>query len=88
MDLATLTASVKQALILTLWLSMPAVLVASVVGLVIGFLQAVTQVQDQTISFGIKLVAVTLAIAITSVALGSELFNFADRMFASIQDIR
>jgi type III secretion protein S len=88
MDLPTLTTFVTQALILTLWLSLPAVLVASVVGLVIGFLQAVTQVQDQTISFGIKLVAVILAIAITSVSVGAELFNFANRMFASIQDIR
>jgi type III secretion protein S len=73
MELATLVTYVKQALILVLWLSLPAVLTASIVGLAIAFLQAVTQVQDQTISFGVKLVAV---------------IDFVDRLFASIQEIR
>ena len=88
MELATLVTYVKQALLLVLWLSLPAVLVASVVGLGVAFLQAVTQIQDQTISFGIKLLAAMLAIALTSVWLGSELLNFADQLFGSIQNIR
>lgn len=88
MELATLTTFVKQALLLVLWLSLPAVLVASAVGLAIAFLQAITQVQDQTIAFGVKLLAVILAIALTSAWLGGELLNFADQLFASIQNIR
>jgi type III secretion protein S len=88
MELAALVTYVKQALLLVLWLSFPAVLTAAAVGLGVAFLQAITQVQDQTISFGIKLVAVVIALSLTSVWLGGELFNFADQMFASIQDIR
>ena len=88
MELTTLVTYVKQALILVLLLSLPAVLVASLVGLGVAFMQAITQVQDQTISFGIKLVAVIVALALTSVWLGAELFNFADQLFASIQNIR
>ncbi|HEY5808986.1 MAG TPA: type III secretion system export apparatus subunit SctS [Povalibacter sp.] len=88
MELATLVTYVKQALMLVLILSAPAVIAASVVGLVIAFLQAVTQVQDQTISFGIKLIASVLAIALTSAWLGGELFEFGERMFATIPDIR
>lgn len=88
MELATLTTFVKQALLLVLWLSLPAVLVASAVGLAIAFLQAITQVQDQTIAFGVKLLAVILAIALTSAWLGGELLNFADQLFGSIQNIR
>lgn len=88
MEVATLTTFVKQALLLVLWLSLPAVLVASAVGLGIAFLQAITQVQDQTIAFGVKLLAVILAIALTSAWLGGELLNFADQLFASIQNIR
>lgn len=88
MELSTLVTYVKQALILVLLLSLPAVLVASLVGLAVAFMQAITQVQDQTISFGIKLVAVIVALALTSVWLGGELFNFADQMFTSIQNIR
>jgi type III secretion protein S len=88
MELTALVTYVKQALILVLLLSLPAVLVAALVGLAVAFMQAITQVQDQTISFGIKLVAVIVAISLTSVWLGGELLNFADQMFASIQDIR
>jgi type III secretion protein S len=88
MELATLVTYVKQALLLVLWLSLPPVLVASVVGLVVAFAQAVTQVQDQTIAFGVKLLASMLAIALTSVWLGGELLNFANQLFGSIQNIR
>ena len=88
MELATLVTYVKQALVLMLWLTLPAVLAASIVGLGIAFLQAVTQIQDQTISFGIKLLAVIVAVAITAAALGDEIYNFADQLFASVQNIR
>lgn len=88
MELAALVTYVKQALLLVLWLSLPPVLVASIVGLAIALLQAVTQVQDQTISFGIKLLAAMAAIALTSAWLGAELMNFADQLFASIADIK
>lgn len=88
MELPTLVTYVKQALLLMLWLSLPPVIVASVVGLAISFLQAITQVQDQTISFGIKLIAAMLAIALTSAWLGGELMNFADQLFGAIQNIK
>lgn len=88
MELATLVTYVKQALLLVLWLSLPPVLVASVVGLAVAFAQAVTQVQDQTIAFGVKLLAAMLAIALTSVWLGGELLSFANQLFGSIQNIR
>ena len=88
MELATLVTYVKQALLLVLWLSLPPVLVASIVGLAVAFAQAVTQVQDQTIAFGVKLLAAMLAIALTSVWLGGQLLSFANQLFGSIQNIR
>ncbi|WP_129646184.1 type III secretion system export apparatus subunit SctS [Peristeroidobacter agariperforans] len=88
MELAALVTYVKQALLLVLWLTLPPVLVASIVGLVIAVLQAVTQVQDQTISFGIKLLATMAAIALTSVWLGAELMNFTEQLFLAIADIK
>jgi flagellar biosynthesis protein FliQ len=45
-------------------ISMPVVLVAAAIGLVIGILQAVTQVQEQTIAAAPKILGVTLAIII------------------------
>lgn len=50
----------RQAVILTLVLSMPVMAVAVVVGLIISILQAVTQLQDQTLSFVPKVIAMFL----------------------------
>ena len=88
MDTATLVTYVKQSLLLILMLSAPAVLTAAVVGLVVAFLQAVTQVQDQTVAFGIKLIAAILALVISANWLGAELFHFADQLFAAVADVR
>lgn len=88
MPLEQLATNVQEALLLVLWLSLPAVLVAGVVGLLVAFAQAITQIQDQTISFGIKLIAAIVAIALTSAWLGGELLNFANRLFDAIPNIR
>jgi type III secretion protein S len=88
MDIATLSTDVKQALMLVLMLSMPVVVTVGVVGLLLAFLQAVTQMQDQTMAFGIKLVTAVVVIALMSGWLGGELFTFADGLFMSIATVR
>ena len=50
--------------LIMLAISMPCVLVAAGVGLVVGILQAVTQVQEQTIAAAPKILAVFLVIVI------------------------
>ena len=52
-----------QALWLVLLLSAPPVIVAAIIGLVIAFLQAATQIQEQTLSFAVKLIAVMATLA-------------------------
>jgi type III secretion protein S len=68
-----------------MWLLMltaaPAVLVATVIGLVVAVLQAATQLQDQTISQSLKLAAVLLTLGVAGPWIGSQLFRFADEMF-------
>ncbi|MCK7485724.1 MAG: flagellar biosynthetic protein FliQ [Bacillus subtilis] len=49
-----------------LLISMPVVLTAASIGLVVGVLQAVTQVQEQTIAAAPKILGVFLAIMILS----------------------
>ncbi len=70
-----------QALYLVLLLSLPPIAVASVVGIILAFLQAVTQLQDQTLSFGIKLIAVIATLFIMGSWVGSELLRFANDIF-------
>ena len=54
----------KDALMTVLLLSAPALLVAIVVGFGVGLVQALTQIQDQTLPQAIKLVAVMLVLLV------------------------
>lgn len=87
MDAATLSTFLKQGLVLVLMLSLPVVITIAVVGLAVALLQAVTQVQEQSIGFGIKLIAGVVVIALTSQWMGAEVFNFIDAIFAVIPRI-
>jgi len=81
MDTSELTQYVVQALLLTLWLSLPPIIVASVVGTLFSLLQALTQIQEQTLSFAVKLVAVGLTIYLTARWIGGEIFNYTVALF-------
>ena len=57
-----------KGLVLMLMISMPCVLTAAGIGLVVGIIQAVTQVQEQTIAAAPKIVGVFLVIIILGVS--------------------
>jgi type III secretion system export apparatus protein len=60
-------------LILTAW----PVIVATVVGLIVGVFQTVTQLQEQTLPFGFKLLAVSICLFLLSGWYGETLLNFS-----------
>ncbi len=67
--------------VVMLSISMPCVLVAAGIGLVVGILQAVTQVQEQTIAAAPKILAVFMVIIIGGVGFVRILTNlFTDGM--------
>lgn len=74
----------SEALALTLLVSLPALLVSLGVGLVVSLLQAVTQVQEQTLSFVPKLVAVGLVLVLAGPALSGELARFTEQLYRAI----
>lgn len=76
--------ALNHALVLVLQLSMPVIVAATVVGLLIGLLQALTQIQDQTLPHAVKLVAVAATIMLLGGALTAQLVGFADEVFARI----
>ena len=55
----------NKALYMVLILSSVPVIVATVVGIVVAILQAITHIQEQTLPFGIKLLAVCAALFIS-----------------------
>jgi type III secretion protein S len=66
---------------LVLMLSLPPIFVASVVGLGLSLFQAITQLQEQTLSFAIKLIAVSLTLFATAPWISAELLRFAQEVF-------
>ncbi len=72
MELADLVTYVVQALLLVLILSLPPIVVASVVGILFSLIQALTQIQEHTLSFGAKLVAVGLTLYLTARWMGAR----------------
>lgn len=78
----------NKAMQLVLILSIFPVLVATVVGLVVGLFQTVTQIQEQTLPFGIKLVAVMLCIYLMSGWMGEHLMNYAQEVVEIATSVR
>lgn len=66
----------KQALILALVLSMPVVFIGSLVGLLFSLFQSLTQIQDQTLSFAIKLVFILLVLYLSINWMAGKLYSY------------
>jgi flagellar biosynthetic protein FliQ len=71
----------NQALLLVLILSGPPLLVSMVVGLMISIFQAVTQIQEQTISMVPKLFTVFITLAVAGYWMMSLMVRFAQNLF-------
>ena len=72
---------IKEALWLVLLLSGPPILVASAVGLAIAVFQSATQLQEQTLQYTAKFLAIVLTIFATAALLGGTLYAFGDKVF-------
>lgn len=78
----------KQALVLIIVLSAPAMITAMVIGLIISLFQAVTQVQEQTLTFVPKIVATFLVLAFTGAWMLGTLIRFTSTVFSQIPSVR
>ncbi|MBM7708068.1 flagellar biosynthesis protein FliQ [Enterococcus lemanii] len=74
----------RDAFIRILLIAGPSVLVALTVGLVISVFQATTQIQEQTLSFVPKLLAIFLTLMLTGNFMLNLLINFTKSIFKMI----
>jgi flagellar biosynthetic protein FliQ len=74
----------QQALYVTTLVGAPLLITALVVGLVISVLQAATQVNEMTLSFIPKLIAMVAAMAIAGPWMISFFIDYMRRMFEAI----
>lgn len=64
--------------------SAPSVLAVVIVGLVMAVLQAATQINDQTVAFAPKALAIVVALVAAGPFMMSELSKFTTAIFAAV----
>lgn len=70
----------NQALYLVLVMVAGPISVATLIGLLIGLFQTVTQLQEQTLPFGVKLLCVCLCLFLMSGWYGEKILSFSIEM--------
>lgn len=73
-----------QALIIAAKLSAPVLVTALVVGFAVSLVQSITQIQEVTLSFVPKVVAIGFALLVTGHWMISEMVSFTHQMFDKI----
>ena len=78
---------IKQAFLLVIILSAIPLFVSSLAGLLVSFLQAATQIQEQSIVFVAKLAALSMALFLISGWGAQQIGSFVQSVFISIEEL-
>lgn len=76
-----------QALMLILILSGPPIIISMILGLFVAIFQAATQIQEQTLSFTVKLFAVVFTIIILGGWLGAQVIQYTQKIITLIPQL-
>ena len=71
----------QTCLILILRLSMIPIIVATVIGIIVSLLQALTQIQEQTLGFAVKLITISITLLAASSWMGGQLLLYTQDIF-------
>jgi flagellar biosynthetic protein FliQ len=75
---------IHDTLVVTMKLGFPILGVALVVGLVVSFVQAITQINEATLAFLPKVVAIGIALMVLGPFMATTLSGFTHRLFDRI----
>ena len=78
----------QMCLVLVLRLSLIPIIVATVLGILVSLLQALTQIQEQTLGFAVKLIAISLTLLACASWMGSSLLLYTQDIFTHIALLR
>lgn len=76
---------VHSAIWVALIVSAPVIIAVMIVGLAISVFQALTQVQEMTLTFVPKIVAAMLVLSVAAPFIGKSISSFAERTFLLIE---
>jgi flagellar biosynthesis protein FliQ len=74
----------QRAIMTILVVSGPIVAAAMLVGIIVALLQALTQVQEMTLTFVPKIVAIFAALSLTASFIGAQIYAFSEQIYARI----
>jgi len=77
----------QQGLWLAIVLSAPPLLVATLLGCAVSIVQAITQIQDQTLPYIVKLVSVAVTLGLMGRWIGSELMQLSNSALQLIETV-
>ena len=63
----------------------PAVAAAMLVGVGIALFQALTQIQEATLTFVPKILAVLVVLALSGSLIGSQIFSFTEQVYGRVE---
>ena len=78
----------KMCLVLVLRLSLIPIAVATFIGILVSLLQALTQIQEQTLGFAVKLIAISLTLLACASWMGSSLLLYTQDIFSHFALLR
>lgn len=84
MDLGAVAEITREAVYVLVIISMPILILSLVVGLIISLLQALTQIQEQTLTFVPKIIAVYLSMIVVLPYMYTKLKVFVDHIMQHI----
>jgi flagellar biosynthesis protein FliQ len=84
MDLDQATGLVQHALILALMVSAPMLIIGLVVGVLVSLFQAVTQIQEQTLTFIPKITAMVAAAILLMPWISQRLLAYTSALLTSL----
>ena len=88
MNIDTLSRLTSDAIILVLILSLPSIGLGLLIGLCIALFQALTQIQEQSLTFVPKMIIVMLMLMVTMAWMASQLIAFCQRLWILIPTLR
>ncbi|WP_022670168.1 flagellar biosynthesis protein FliQ [Hippea alviniae] len=87
MDITTVVAIGKEAMKITMLLSMPILIVSLIAGLLVSIFQAVTQIQEMTLTFIPKIIATAVALIFLAPWMTKLMVNYVVQLYSSIPAI-
>ncbi len=87
MDTAMITEIIKQSILTIIFVASPVLLISMIVGLVVSIFQATTSIQDQTLTFVPKIMAIFGTLIFFGPWMGDQIIDMANWIFGLIAEV-